>query len=239
MTVIKQWVSPFSIGLLIAGGLLVTMSAVVAVDNREPAILVDTVREHPDVDAVETHQLDAGDLVVGSVGIERKTLSDYANALIGRTDPDLFDQIRRLDQAYAHSYLLLEDQFPADGDERVPAPAIRGSAASITARLDTPVIPCSDRHRLVDMAVRLGRKHAEEPSVPPLPQGSVTAVDVPAVKQIYGCIDGIGPDTADRLYEHYPSIPKLMAAAPEELLAIEGIGSERRKAITSVFDSDA
>lgn len=215
------------------------MSVVVAVDNREPAIVVNTVREHPDVDAVETHQLDAGDLVIGTVGIERKTLTDYASALIGRTDPDLYDQIRRLTDAYAHSYLLLEDQFPADGDDRVPATAIRGSAASITARLDTPVIPCSDRHRLVDMAVRLGRKHAEEPSVPALPQGSVTAVDAPTVKQIYGCIDGIGPDTADRLYEHYPSIPALMAATPEELLAIEGIGPERRKSISSVFGDES
>lgn len=212
------------------------MSLVVAVDDREPAVVLRAVRDHPDVDVVETHRLDTGDFVVGEVGIERKTLGDYASALVGRTGPDLYDQVHRLHEAYAHSYLLLEGELPADGDERVPAAALRGSAASITARLETPVIPCSDRERLVDMTVRLGRKHAEEPTLPALPQSSVTAFDAPTVKQMYGCIDGIGPDTADRLYQHYPSVAALLAASPEELMNIEGVGPKRADAVYTVVN---
>lgn len=211
------------------------MSVVVAVDDREPAAVAEAVLAHADVDAVERHRLVAGDLVVGDVGVERKTLGDYVNALIGRTAPDLYDQVRRLNESYAHSYLLLEDELPADGDEGVPAAAVRGSAASITARLETPLIPCSDLDRLVDMAVRLGRKHAEAPSTPALPRGSVTAIDAPTSKRMYGCIDGIGPETADRLYEVYPSVAEIVAATPEELRAVEGIGPKRANAIFSSF----
>lgn len=211
------------------------MSLAVVVDDREPAAVADAVRAHPDVESVASRRLDAGDVVMGDVGVERKTLSDYVSTLIGRRAPDLRDQVRRLSEAYEHSYVLLEAELPADGDEGVPASAVRGSAASITARLGTPVIPCSDRDRLVDMAVRLGRKHVEDPSTPALPNGSVTALDAPTAKRMYGCIDGVGTDTAGRLYEAYPAVEDLVAASPEELMAIDGIGPKRAEAIHSAF----
>lgn len=210
------------------------MSLAVVIDDREPSTVVEAVRAHADVDAVESRRLAAGDLVVGDVGVERKTLGDYVSTLLGRRAPDLYDQVRRLSEAYAHSYVLLEDELPAD-DEDVPAAAVRGSAASITARLGTPVIPCSDLDRLVDMTVRLGRKHVEEPSTPALPNGSVTALDAPQSKRMYGCIDGVGPDTAERLYEAYPAVADVVGASPAELMAIEGIGPKRADAIRSAF----
>lgn len=207
----------------------------VIVDDREPSAVVEAVRTHADVDAVEVRRLTSGDLIVGDVGVERKTLGDYVNTLVGRAAPHLYDQVRRLSEAYAHSYVLLEDELPTDGDEGVPAAAVRGSAASITARLETPVIPCSDLERLVDMTVRLGRKHVEEPSTPALSHGSVAALDAPTSKRMYGCIDGIGPDTAERLYEAYPAVVNLVSASPEELLAIDGIGPKRADAVYSAF----
>lgn len=208
---------------------------VVVVDDREPAGLVEAVRSHADVGRVEVRRLAAGDLVVGDVGIERKTLPDYASTLLGRAAPDLHDQVRRLRDAFAHTYLLLEAELPADGDEGVPAAAVRGSAASLTARLDTPVIPCSDRERLVDMAVRLGLKHAGDPSARPLPSGSVTGRDEPTAKRMYGCIDGVGPETAARLHEAYPAVADLLAASRAELTALDGIGPKRADAIRSAL----
>lgn len=207
----------------------------VVVDDREPTALVEAVRAHDDVTRVAVRRLAAGDLVMGEVGVERKTLDDYTNALIGRSRPDLYDQISRLSDAFTHSYVLLEDQLPADGDEHVPAVAIRGSVASITARLGTPVIPCSDRERLVDLAVRLGRKHVEAPSTPALPQSSVTTLDAPTAKQMYGCIDGIGPDTADRLYEAFPAVADVLSATRAELMDVDGVGAKRADAIYTAF----
>lgn len=207
----------------------------VVVDDREPRDLVKTVSAQDDVATVDVRRLDAGDIVVGDVGIERKTLADYTSSLIGRGGPDLYDQIRRLSDAFTHSYVLLEDQLPADGDEHVPAVAIRGSVASITARLGTPVIPCSDRERLVDLAIRLGRKHLETPSTPALPQSSVTTIGTPTTKQMYGCIDGIGPDTADRLYQAFPAVADVLAASRTELMEVEGIGAKRADAIYTAF----
>lgn len=211
------------------------MPLTVVVDDREPAAVAEVVGANADVDAVEVRRLAAGDLVVGDVGVERKTLGDYVSALVGRSAPDLYDQVRRLNEAHAHAYVLLEAELPADGDDDVPAVAVRGSIASITARFGTPVIPCSDLDRLVDVTVRLGRKHVEEPSTPALPPGSVTTLDAPTSKRMYGCIDGIGPETADRLYRSYPAVADLLGASPEDLMAIEGVGPKRADAVYSAL----
>lgn len=209
------------------------MQVHVNVDDREPASVVRTVREHPDVASVEVIRLSAGDLAIDGVGFERKTLSDYVGAAMGRSGPDLDDQVRRLNEHYVHAYVLLEGNL--DGIEGlrtgVPASAIHGSIASITARLGVPVLPCSDRERLVDMATRLGRKHAEEPSARRLPTGAVTARDEPTSKRMYACIDGIGPRLAATLYESYPSMEALLSASIEELRTIDGIGEGRARRI--------
>lgn len=209
------------------------MQVHVSVDNREPASLVGAVREHPDVESVEVVRLSAGDLVIDGVGFERKTLRDYVNAAMARSGPDLDDQVRRLNERYDHAYVLLEGNLDDLEGLRtgVPASAIRGSIASITARHGVAVIPCSDRERLVDMATRIGRKHVEEPSDRRLPTGSVAARDEPTAKRMYACIDGIGPRLAAALYESYPSMEALLSASVEELRAIDGIGEGRARRI--------
>ncbi|ELZ34070.1 Hef nuclease [Halogeometricum pallidum JCM 14848] len=228
------------------------MSLSVFVDDREPPAVAEAVRAHGDVDATEVRRLDAGDLVMGDVAVERKTLADYVNTLVGRPSPDLYDQVRRLSAAFPYSYLLLEDEFPADvaegrsaahrtqsgdgdGDEGVPAAAVRGSAASITVRFGTPVIPCSDLDRLVDIAVRLGRKHVEAPGARALPNGSVTRRDAPTAERMYGCIDGVGTATAERLYESYPAVADAVAASREELTSVSGVGPKRADAIRAAL----
>ncbi len=228
------------------------MSVAVVVDDREPAGLVAAVRAHPDVESVEVRRLAAGDLVVRGVGFERKTPADYVGSALGRTGPDLEEQVRKLTEAYEHAYVLVEGDIvdveraagadvgavtsPASdaGRQRatgVPGTSVRGSMASITARFEVPVIPAGDRERLVDVAVRLGRKHTEDPSTRPLPTGAVTGRREPTPKRMYGCIDGIGTGTAGTLYEAFPTVEALLAASMEDLLAVEGVGPKRAEAI--------
>lgn len=216
------------------------MGVTVLVDDREPTAVVRAVRDHPDVASVEVERLLAGDLVVGDVGFERKTVADYVNTQMGRSSPDLASQVERLAEAYPHAYVLLENDLPTDDDldGSVSATAVRGSMASITARLGVPVLPCGNLAGLVDMAIRIGRKHAEEPSPRPLTPSAVTARREPTTKRMYACIDGVGPETAQRLYEVFPSVESLVAAPTEALLAVEGIGPKRAAAIEQAVRAD-
>ncbi|MDL5362600.1 helix-hairpin-helix domain-containing protein [Halalkalicoccus sp. NIPERK01] len=203
------------------------------VDDREPASLVRAVRDHPDVEVVEVTRLPAGDVAIGEVGIERKTLRDYIGSTMGRAGPDLRDQVGRLRTRYDHPYVLLEANLADLETLRtgVSGAELHGSMASIIARTGVPVMPCGDRERLVDLAVRLGWKHVEEPSARRLPAGAITARDEPTAKRMYGCIEGIGPELAGTLYEAYPSVSALAEASVEELLALEGIGEARARRI--------
>jgi ERCC4-type nuclease len=215
------------------------MGVTVLVDDREPPAVVRSLRDHPDVDAVSVERLVAGDVVVGDAGFERKTSADYVRSALGRGGTDLREQVERLAEAYANAYVLLEGEVPADDDLALgPAASIRGSMASITARQGVPVLPCSDLSRLVDMAVRIGRKHAEDPSPRPLSPGAVTDAREPAPKRMYGCIDGVGPRTAARLYEAYPTVESLVRASRAELETVDGVGPKRAAAICGALGSE-
>jgi len=209
------------------------MGVTVHVDDREPATVADAVRAHSDVSDVDVRRLSAADVVVGPVGVERKTLRDYVNGVTARSGPDVERQVEAMSEAFDHAYLLLEGDL-ADVDALptgVSPEAIRGSMASITARRGVPVIPCSNLSLLVDVAVRLGRKHTEDPSRRPISPGAVTSRSEPTAKRMFACIEGIGPALATELYEAYPSVEALLAAAPEELARIEGIGDRRARRI--------
>ncbi|MFC4450981.1 ERCC4 domain-containing protein [Halorussus aquaticus] len=230
------------------------MTLTVALDDREPAGLRRVIEAHDDVDAVEVRRLPAADIaavdafgtpsdspdsggaerrVAGSVGIERKTVDDYVSSALGTTGTDLREQVEKMADAYDHAYILLEGDLSDVGARRpgLSSAAVHGTMASFAARHDTPVIPCSDRQRLVDVAIRLLRKHGEEASPRPLSGGTVTGYAAPTTKRLFGVIEGVGPQTADALYERFPSVEALLAATPADLREVEGVGEKRAAAI--------
>ncbi|WP_224268411.1 ERCC4 domain-containing protein [Haloprofundus salinisoli] len=232
------------------------MQVSISVDDREPSTLVSAVRAHEDVAAVNVSRLASGDIVVGDaretpvradgsldsdaavlVAFERKTVRDYASSVFRRSGTTLGDQVEHMNAAYPHSYVLLEGNLTdvdALGDR---ASAVRGSMASITARDATPVIPCGTQRLLVDVAVRIGRKHLESPSTRPLRAGAVANLNEPVTKRMYGCIAGVGTETAAALYDAYPTVESVLSATVSDLQRIEGVGEVRARAIHEAFRS--
>ena len=213
------------------------MSVSVVVDDREPAGVAAALRAHAEVDSVAVRRLDAGDVVIRDVAFERKTGDDYLRSVLDRGGSDLEEQVAKMTAAYDHAYVLVEGHLDEIEGLRpgVAGASVRGSMASITARYGAPVIPCGDGDRLVDIAVRLARKHTEEPSARSLSPGAVPSRAEPVAKRMYGCIDGVGPGTAAALYEAFPSVEALVAATEEELMTVEGVGPKRAAAIYEAF----
>jgi ERCC4-type nuclease len=158
--------------------------------------------DHPDVDEWTEHRLAAADIVVNGVGFERKTPSDFASSI---TEGRMIEQAEKLADAYEHAYVLLDGEFAefeALSHSRLNPQSMRGMAASLTARHGIPVIPCGTTGDLVDHAVRIGRKHTEEPVSDHLPTGPVGS-DEPAGKRMWGCLPNVGPALADRLWDEF------------------------------------
>lgn len=206
----------------------------VTIDVREPGEVTAKVSDHPEVESFDLAELPAGDLEINGVGFERKTMSDYASSLLeGR----LNEQAVKLNQRYEHAYILVEGDLVETGNpldavtSNIAPESLRGSMSSLTARQGLPVLCCSNRALLADMAVRLARKHVEEKGTSFVTSGAV-GKNEPTAKMMYSCISGVGADTAETLYAEYPSMAEFMSnASVEDLQQLDGIGEKTAEKI--------
>lgn len=217
---------------------MVKKSVEVVIDVREPPEITGAVDAHPEVESYEFAELPAADLEISGIGFERKAPGDYVGSL---KDGRLTEQTMKLGQRYEHAYILYEGSIVETDSpfkSSMNGSSIRGSMASLIAREDSgvhAVIPVSNRELLVDMAIRIARKHIEESDQKYIPKPDV-GVNADPTEMMYACIPGVGPEMAERLKEHYPTIRMFTEEASfEELQEIEGIGEERALKIIDAF----
>lgn len=202
----------------------------VVIDVHEPPEITEAVVAHDEVSGYKIESLPAADLEVSGVGFERKDNSDYAKSL---KDGRLEDQTRKLGERYEHAYVLFDGSLVETKNifkSGMNGASLRGSMASLTAREDSgvqAVIPVSNPSLLVDMAVRLARKHVEDnDGVEFIPQ-PVDDPDINRTIQMYCCIDGVGPKTAKAIYEEFPSMKDFIHNVDyDSLRRIDGIGEK-------------
>lgn len=215
------------------------MKATIDLNELQDSLKVpDAFDAHPDVDSIDmSERLPAGDIELLGVGFERKTISDYVASMEdGRID----EQVVKLSQVYDESYILVEGDLAGTENmfSGMSGTSIRGSMASVTARDNgvNAVIPCSTIELLADMATRLARKHVEESDKKYLPTHDLQDNDAPVEMKMYACIDGVGPETAESLYEKYP-VPAFLCkmSSVEKLTEIDGIGEKTAKKVLVAF----
>lgn len=206
------------------------------VDDREPEELIVEVASHPEVEDWRVDRLDDGDIQFedSNLIIERKTPGDFISSL---TEGHLRDQAERMAYRTDNSCILLEGELDDLFNREygaMPEEAIRGAIASIFMREGVPTIPVGNQENLVDISVRLARKTIEDPSVRGISSGPVES-DEPFAKRVYGCIEGIGPRTAETLYDRFETIPEMADSGVEELTELEGIGPKTAEKIAEKF----
>ena len=200
----------------------------VVVDVHEPDEVGNAALFHDDVDGVSVGQpLESADIIVNGVGFERKTPSDYASSLM---DGRLKGQVKKGVDAFDHFYILIEgdvSDFESLTHSNIPAKSLRGSVASFTARDGVPTVFCGDLDTLVDMAIRLGRKHTEAPTSKFIPEPDVD--DVPVGVRMWATLPHVGPERAERLYSRFGAPTCLVGSWTknvEKLQTVEGIGKQ-------------
>lgn len=209
------------------------------VHEQDAPQMLTALAEHDEVESWKLSALDAGDLELTfrdsdlSVIFERKTPSDYAGTLMGKEGTRLDEQIQKLGDFEGPSYILIEgDQkdFRSLTGTNIPPQSLVGSVASTDVRYLEGVRFCSDADGLVDMAIRLARKHKEDPSASSL-QASTVEKDASFFLRALGSLDGVGPDTARMLEQRYRSLSEILKVDVEEFRENDGIGKKRAKSI--------
>lgn len=213
----------------------------IVVDTDEPQQVRMLTLNHPDVDNWMEEDLEAADIVVNGVGFERKRPDDYASSLV---DGRLTEQGEKLGKVYERAALLIEGtmmDLEQITHSDVNTDSLKGRAASLHMRNGIPVIPTggppgteTGHKRLIDYAIRLGRKATEPPTSAYL-EASDVRDKAPPVKRMYGCLSGVGPERADTLHEAYPDPADLVEADIAEVSRLPGIGEKTAAKLLSDF----
>lgn len=199
----------------------------IIVDQRESPFVIDELRR---LGAnLDIRSIIPGDYVVSeSFAVERKSVNDFFKSVF---DKRLFDQMRRLNEAYAWCCLLIEGDF-AHRAIRLRNPFVFwGALAKIIADWKVPVVFTLNEKETADFIFSLARKLQQRGE-------EVIARYKPKIyslayrqRFVVEGLEDIGPKLADLPLKRFGSVRSVFSATPTELRSVKGLGAKRAKKI--------
>src|SRR5947208_5728998 len=201
------------------------------VDSNEPEDIPERLRELG-VD-IEVRKIAPGDYVLGPVGIERKTLSDFFNSMVRKR---LFEQVRRLREAYPQPLVVLEGDLAEISTFRSPQ-AILGALLVLETTERVPVLTTADKEQTAMLlsilwkrqdkgAAEYGLRH--KPKAMSLEQRQRFVVEG---------LPSIGETLARSLLERFGSVRAVFSATEEDLKKVPKIGDVKAAEIARPSNS--
>ena len=182
---------------------------------------------------VEVRSISPGDYVVGSVGIERKSVEDFVQSIVKRR---IFDQLGRLREAYERPVLIVEGDLMELVYARDYRP-ILGMLIAITIDMGVPVIYTRSREETA-YAIKLiwGRvvKRREATVVRYKPRQMTD--DERKIFILEGLPD-VGPKLAEKLLLRFGTLRNVFNASLHQLQDVEGIGEKKAEEIYRIINT--
>lgn len=198
------------------------------VDDREPAEMVDRLRQVKNLD-VQVASLETGDyLVHEKLIIERKTAADLVASVI-EDKKRIFSQIDRMAVSGMRCVLLIEGDMYEQTNMQLPA--LNGLLSYLSVELGVSIIPTLSKTQSVYLMVTM-IKHAVQGLGYDLGlRGSGPKDPAPAAAFVLEGIPGVSATTALALHRHFGSIQAVCQASLADLLKVPGIGKVRAEII--------
>ena len=168
---------------------------------------------------VEAKFLDAGDIVVHDLGIERKTISDFFMTL---EEGNLFTQLRQLKRSFIRQLLLIEGRGMRFHLDNYPLMALY---IRICAGWQIPILHTRDGEHTASVIRQIAFQDLRESAGPmrSRPRNPAYKIKEPALR-IVTSIPGIGIKRAQALIEHFDNVSAILGATEPQLLHVPGIG---------------
>ena len=195
----------------------------IVADDRESAGAVLAALQRRECVQLRVERLPVGDYRIDDTLLfERKTLLDLAASI---KDGRLFAQGLRLAEAPLRGALILEGRSQDLADSRMRREAIQGALVTLTLFLGIPLLRSMDPEETASLmlfAARQGRAFAwgALPRKARRPRGKVRVQN-----HILQGLPGVGPERARRLLDRFGTIEAVIAAPPEALASVSGIGT--------------
>jgi ERCC4-type nuclease len=209
----------------------------VVVDDREARCgVVEVLRGQPEV-MVAVRRLAVGDYVVdGRLVVERKRLVDFAASV---KDGRLFRQGLRLAKVGGWRALILEGVSGDLAGSGMRREALQGALVTVSLFLGVPVLRARDLEESVQLLLFAARQGRAVASGALSRRGRRPQGRRRAQLHVLQGLPGVGPRKAERLLAVFGSVEAVMAARPEELRQIEGIGASTADAIRWAVREDS
>jgi Fanconi anemia group M protein len=218
----------------------------IIIDHRESRQIIKELAKR-DLD-IDTKQLLTADFIINtrtidgkiqSVGIERKTQSDFLNSIIDRR---LLNQLIILKENFDLPILILEGEENIYAMRNFHPNSIRGMLTTIALDFQIPIIPTKNYKDtaafLENIAKRLEKSRK--------PISLLTKTKPVATKElqeyIIASLPGIGPTISKNLLKEFRTIKNIMNADEKDLQKVNKIGKikagEIKKIIEELYQQD-
>ncbi len=178
---------------------------------------------------VRVEQLSVGDVVIGDLGIERKTADDFVRSLF---DGRLFRQLILLRRSFRRRMLLIEGRIEESEYNRR---AIRGALLKTSGSLNIPIVFTSDLHETahtiqqltLQLLIYAGGQIRERS----MPDGETKSF---YQTYILAGIPGIGVARAKALIQHFGTLSNVFKASVDEIQKVPQVGPVHAKRIYEI-----
>ncbi len=194
---------------------------IIADDREAQCPVLEALQPRPGV-AVKVQRLALGDYVVDDCVFERKTIVDFARSLV---DGRLFSQAHRLVRSTTHCALILEGhaaELPATGVSRE---ALLGAMVTLTLVFRLPVLRSWDPVETASLLCYAGQQLGRATDDVPLFHGGRPRQRRRQRLAVLQSFPGIGPKRAAQLLDHFQTVAAVVAASPEALEELPGLGA--------------
>jgi ERCC4-type nuclease len=168
----------------------------------------------------EVKKIAPGDYVLGPIGIERKTLSDFFNSMVRKR---LFEQVLRLREAYAQPLLILEGDLAEISTFRHPQ-SILGAILALETAERVPVLTTADKDQTAIMLGLLWKRQDKEAAEYGLRHKPKAMTLEQRQRFLIEGLPSVGETLARNLLEHFGSVQAVFNASEEDLKKVAKIG---------------
>ncbi|MBB4865322.1 Fanconi anemia group M protein [Pseudomonas nitritireducens] len=171
--------------------------------------------------SIKVGELPCGDYAISSdVCIERKSATDFVISIM---DGRLMEQIAKMKIDYKRPILLIEGN-PFKTRSAIKTEALVGAISWVNAIEDVTVLMVADEGESAKMIATMARHLQQGLGYEvPLRRNKPKASDLGSVYNLEG-LPGVGPKTAQNLFNHFGSIFDVCMASVEELSQVPRLG---------------
>ena len=175
-------------------------------------------------------------IISNKVGIERKSVQDFASSIIDRR---LLIQLKDLKNNFEKPVLILEGMEDIYSVRNIHPNAIRGMLATIAVSYGIPIINSKDQRDTAEIIMAIAKREQEDSGKDFYPHADKKQSSTKEQQEyLVQALPNVGSVLAKSLLSEFKSVKGIFNADIEELKRIEKIGEKKAEEIKKVIDSN-